>query len=84
MNYVYIIKSTLRNWYYVGMTQNLENRLKRHNSGWEKTTRSYRPFDMIYCKIFKTRADARDYEKWLKVRSNKEKVILEHMTLKPG
>ncbi|PJA39541.1 endonuclease [candidate division WWE3 bacterium CG_4_9_14_3_um_filter_39_7] len=78
---MYIIKSTLRNWYYVGMTQNLENRLKRHNSGWEKTTRSYRPFDMIYCKIFETRADARDYEKWLKVRSNKERVILKDTTL---
>ena len=72
---VYMIKSKTYNWYYVGLTANLEKRLFQHNSGHERTTRFYRPFHLVHQELFTNRSDARNYEKWLKVRSNKEKVI---------
>ncbi|WP_337866589.1 GIY-YIG nuclease family protein [Ignavibacterium sp.] len=40
MIYVYAIKSKVRNYIYVGMTANITDRLHRHNSGYERTTRS--------------------------------------------
>ncbi len=45
---VYAIASLSRNYIYVGMTSNLDNRLKRHNNGYEKTTKPYAPFELIY------------------------------------
>lgn len=72
---VYVIRSKNNNWTYVGLTSNLEDRLKRHNGKREKTTRYYAPFELIFCKEFKSRIEARDFEKFLKIRSNKEKLL---------
>jgi putative endonuclease len=69
---VYAIKSESRNYIYVGMTQNLENRLKRHNGGFEKTTKPYKPFFLIYQETLATRAEARKREKYLKSGIGKE------------
>lgn len=38
---VYAIKSTSRNYIYVGLTNNLERRLFDHNSRYNKTTKPY-------------------------------------------
>ncbi len=72
---VYIIKSTLKNWNYVGFTNNLKKRLKQHNTGQVRSTKASRPFEIIFTKNFDNRKDARNFEKYLKVRSNKEKYI---------
>ncbi len=72
MIYVYALKSTTRNYIYVGMTADINDRLKRHNSGYEKTTRSYRPFDLIYLEQFESRKEARVKEKYLKSGVGKE------------
>ncbi|WP_111668884.1 GIY-YIG nuclease family protein [Algoriphagus litoralis] len=68
---VYAIKSQVKNYIYVGMTSDLSDRLNRHNSGYEKTTKPYAPFELIF-KIEKlTRAEARAEEKKLKTTSGK-------------
>lgn len=72
---VYMIKSRNQNWYYVGMTENLSERILRHNNKRERTTKHYAPFKLIFHKEFVDRKAARDYEKFLKVRCNKEQVI---------
>ena len=69
---VYAIKSKNRNYIYVGLTSNLEERLQRHNSGREKTTRAYRPFELIYLEDQPTREEARKREKYLKSGVGKE------------
>ncbi len=33
---VYAIKSTIKEWIYIGMTSNIEKRLMQHNSGTRK------------------------------------------------
>ena len=74
---VYAIKSIRRNYIYVGMTNNLENRLHRHNSGYEKTTKPYRPFELIYQEQCADRKIARMREKYFK--SGVGKVFLKNL-----
>ena len=69
---VYAIKSKLRNYIYVGLTSNLEERVRRHNDGREKTTRAYRPFELIYSEEHLTRTEARQREKYFKSAVGKE------------
>ncbi|MEZ4793119.1 MAG: GIY-YIG nuclease family protein, partial [Gelidibacter sp.] len=55
MFYVYAISSLSRNYIYVGMSSNLDDRIERHQQGREKTTRAYRPFELIYTEMVETR-----------------------------
>ena len=66
MYYVYAIKSIERNYIYVGLTDNLERRLKQHNKGINKTTKPYKPFILIHSEQFEARIQAREREKELK------------------
>jgi len=76
MNYiVYVLQSVLKNWHYVGFTNNLKRRIEQHNRGKVLSTKTYKPFRLIFTKLFKNRLLARDYEKFLKIRSNKEKLL---------
>jgi putative endonuclease len=72
MYYVYALKSLNKNYIYVGLTSNIENRLKRHNTGRERTTRPYKPFKIIKIDKFDTRIEARQREKYLKSGCGKE------------
>ncbi len=71
---IYAISSIAHNYIYVGMTQNLEERLKRHNSGREKTTRAYLPFEVIFTEVCMSRPEARKREKYWKSGIGKEKL----------
>ena len=73
--YVYILKSIKKNWFYVGMSGNVEKRFIQHNSGRVISTQYNKPYLMIYKKEFENRKNARDFEKYLKVRSNKERLL---------
>jgi putative endonuclease len=72
MFFVYAIKSTVRNYIYVGMTNNLERRLIEHNNGENSSTKAYKPFVLIYTVAFPTRIEAREKEKYLKSGIGKE------------
>lgn len=72
---VYVLRSQEKSWVYVGMSNNHLRRLHQHNRGQVRSTKFYKPFKLIYTRDFKTRTEARDYEKFLKIRSNKEKLI---------
>ncbi|WP_369431592.1 GIY-YIG nuclease family protein, partial [Rhodohalobacter sulfatireducens] len=48
MIYVYAIESKERNYIYVGMTNDLRRRISEHQNGYERTTKPYRPFKLIY------------------------------------
>ncbi len=69
---VYAIRSLNRNYIYVGMTFDLNVRLDRHNKGYERTTKPYRPFSLIYKEEFPDRIKARKKEKYLKSGIGKE------------
>jgi len=56
--YVYIIQSELDGSYYIGSTQDLDERLKRHNQGRSKYTKPKRPWKLTYCEEFFDRSSA--------------------------
>ncbi|WP_211117077.1 GIY-YIG nuclease family protein [Ignavibacterium album] len=66
------MRSKIKNFIYVGMTANIDDRMRRHNTGYERTTRSYRPFELIYLEEFENRQEARVKEKYLKSGVGKE------------
>ncbi len=70
--FVYAINSLTRNYIYVGLTNNFDRRFIEHNSGNNKTTNPYRPFEPILIEVFPTRLEARTREKFLKSGSGKE------------
>jgi len=72
--YVYAISSTTKKYIYVGQTNNLERRVRQHQSGKEKTTRDYRPFKVILTEKHLNRVDARVREKYYKSGSGKERL----------
>ena len=76
---VYAIASINSKYVYVGLTSNLQKRLARHNNRFEKTTKPYAPFILIYSEVIGDRPTARIKEKYLKSRSGKRflyKIIL--------
>ena len=72
MYFVYVLKSKERSYLYVGLTNNIEKRFKQHQSGQNKTTKPYRPFDLVILENFEKRIQAREREKYLKSGSGKE------------
>ncbi len=72
MYYVYAIKSLLRNYIYVGMTNDIERRTLEHNNGENKSTKAYKPFILIHKEQFETRIEARKREIYLKSGIGKE------------
>ena len=61
---------------YVGYTNNVENRLKKHNSNkGAKSTKGYK-WLLIYCKKFKSKSEAMSFEyKLKKDRSLRKKIL---------
>ena len=69
---VYALRSLVRKYIYIGMTNNLNRRLREHQSGQNKTTAPYRPFELIYEQEFTSRVEARQREIYLKSGAGKE------------
>lgn len=69
---VYALKSIARNYTYVGLTSDLQSRILRHNKGYERTTKPYAPFKLIYSEEFSERISARIREKFLKSGQGKD------------
>ena len=72
--FVYILYSPSTDTYYKGQTSNLEERLTRHNNGYEKATKHGAPWKLIWSTIKDTRGEALKLERKLKNLS-REKTI---------
>ena len=66
MYYAYVLRSKKDGDFYTGITKDIERRLKEHNSGYQKSTKARRPFELILKEEFRTRIEARQREKHLK------------------
>jgi putative endonuclease len=58
---------------YVGITENIETRLKEHNSGKTRSTKAYMPWRIIYTEKFNLRIEARKREKYFKTAAGRIK-----------
>ena len=64
--YVYVLRSLKDNYFYVGFTTDLQERLEAHNKGAVPSTRSRAPLELVYWEGCLNQADATQREKYLK------------------
>ena len=70
--YVYILKSVKTEKYYIGCTFDYNKRLKEHNSGFSASTKSMRPWKIMFTQTYSTLSEARKIELWIKKQKSKE------------
>ena len=72
MYYVYFLKSLKNGDLYVGSTENVENRFRRHNGGLVRSTKAYRPWKLLETISCSTRSEAVQKERFYKSHQQKE------------
>ena len=66
MHYVYVLKSIAYDRLYIGSTQNIEQRILRHNAGRTESIKAYLPYQLIYSECYQNKTDALKREKQIK------------------
>ncbi len=63
---VYVLFSDSHQRIYIGMSENVQERLKQHNLGKTKSTKAFRPWRIIHIEYIGDRKNARNSEIFLK------------------
>ena len=72
MKYVYLIRSVSHpDQRYVGLTSDLQERLKAHNEGRSPHTSKYRPWELVAYVAFAEETKALEFERYLKSGSGR-------------
>ena len=66
MYFIYVLKSDVFNRIYIGSTKDIDTRVVQHNQGKTPSTKSYRPWRLIYNEAFQTKHEALIREKQMK------------------
>jgi len=74
MFYTYIIESETTKKLYIGQTNDIDDRLHRHNSNQNLATKNRGPWRLLFFKQFNSRAEAVQLERKLKAWKNPAKV----------
>jgi putative endonuclease len=76
-HFVYILYSKSRDRYYIGSSADVKQRLSRHNAGATASTKSGRPWRVVYTELFQSKNEAICRENYLK--KMKSRVYLENL-----
>ena len=76
---IYILKSESTNKYYCGQTKDFDNRLKRHNEGREKYTKSSVPWLLVHKIAVRDRSEGVALERKIKKRGIKRFLADNHI-----
>ncbi|HEY4527359.1 MAG TPA: GIY-YIG nuclease family protein [Candidatus Paceibacterota bacterium] len=79
MHHLYILKSSVRDWHYIGIAEDVDARLKKHNSGSVRSTKAYRPLRVVHIEVFRDKTSARKRELFLKKTSRARKELFERI-----
>lgn len=71
---VYILRSLAKARTYVGQTNNIDKRVAKHQQGLVNSTRSYRPWQLVYKEEFESRAEAMRRETWYKSPAGRKRI----------
>ena len=71
-SWAYAISGISRSYIYVGLCEDVTERVARHQDGRERTTKPYRPFILLLEEEHVDRSTAREREKYLKSGAGKE------------
>ena len=77
MFYTYIIQSQKSGKYYTGSCQDIDIRLERHNAGATPSTKSGRPWELVYTESYENNSDALKRER--EIKSKKSRKYIEHL-----
>ncbi len=72
---LYILQSSKSGRLYIGQTENIEDRIQRHNKGYSKSTKYGIPWELIYTEEFAIRSEAMKREKYLKNLKNPKYIL---------
>jgi len=72
--YVYILVSQNDGSHYVGLTADIDTRLKQHNAGRNYSTKRKRPWKLVHAEIVETRSQARILENFFKSGYGRETI----------
>ena len=75
--HIYILQSEKTGKYYVGSTNNVTERFEQHNKGRVHSTKSGKPWRMIYSEKFDTLSEARKRE--LQIKNWKSRSAIERL-----
>ena len=75
--YLYILGSQKDSSFYIGVLNNIVDRIKRHNSGKSNYTKSRGPWILRYYKYFSSKSEAMKEEK--KLKKMKSKLYIENL-----
>ncbi|MFH0979731.1 MAG: GIY-YIG nuclease family protein [Candidatus Roizmanbacteria bacterium] len=86
MFYVYILKSIGFDKYYIGCSSDYLKRFKEHNKGLVKSSKAFKPYDLMIKQGYLTLSKARKIEKRLKDLKRKDYIdrIVEEKVIKMG
>jgi putative endonuclease len=68
---VYILQSKQSGRFYIGHTNNLSERIKRHNTGRTLANKSKGPHELVHVEYFPTRTQATTRERQIKSRKSR-------------
>ena len=73
--YTYLLYSKSNDRFYIGQSENLVERLGKHNGGLVKSTKPYLPWELVWYDIYDTRSESMSREKKLKNLKSQRRVI---------
>ena len=72
MYYTYIIQSQKNGKYYTGICQDINIRIERHNAGATPSTKSGRPWKLVYSESYQNNSDALKREREIKSKKSRK------------
>lgn len=64
--YFYVMRSLVDGSYYKGQTNDLADRVMRHNNGRSNYTKAKRPWELVYSEMYDSRSEAAKRERYFK------------------
>jgi len=71
MFYTYVLYSPIFKKFYKGQTEDLNIRLKQHNSGRVKSTKAYTPWEIVHYEEYEQRKEALQRERYFKTAAGR-------------
>ncbi|OGG36783.1 hypothetical protein A2110_01085 [Candidatus Jorgensenbacteria bacterium GWA1_54_12] len=72
---LYVLKDERQTRHYIGITDDVDKRLRKHNTGGVKSTKPYKPWRIAYVEKFETKYEARKREIFLKKTTKARKEL---------
>ncbi|MFB0516741.1 MAG: GIY-YIG nuclease family protein [Candidatus Neomarinimicrobiota bacterium] len=82
----YVLHSPSHDRSYIGQTDNLDTRLSRHNAGLVRSTKAFRPWELLHIEKYSSRAEAMRRERELKSHKGRDWIRTELLSgrVRPG